>query len=370
MWYSTEIIRRIIEDLIHSIDAHAVKYHPLHGKEDVDLSDDIGLSSMQLMELAAKANAFFQLFAAENPPYLLSGTKLSSWIQKIQNSCTNQLKNIGFASSGTGGQIRLHVHPLNLLLEETSFLKTLFPVPDRVISLVASHHIFGFLFTVLLPWQWKIPCLVWGEDGVSDLDLTSLIIATPFHWQYLYDSYNGQDRTLTGVSSGGPLDPILYKKMLQKGWRIMDVYGSTETGGIGFRSNPDELFQLFPHWQWVHDESGSVMLKHSTHGFCIGMMDNILLSHGSKFELAGRKDGAVQIAGVNVYPANIAEKIRDIRGVTDCYLFAKAVSGVTKLFCNIYLEPDTRETQSFCIEQMRLLLSSVEYPADINFFHS
>lgn len=97
------------------------------------------------------------------------------------------------------------------------------------------------------------------------------------------------------------------------------------------------------------------------------MMDHIKLSGERAFQLLGRKDGAVQIGGVNVYPDEIAGTIEGIKSVKHCSIFAKAIAGNTKLFCRIYLHTDTKEAQQHCLQQMRSLLPAVAFPADIIF---
>lgn len=367
MWYSRPTIQRILQDLIRSVQSHPLQSQNLSANADADLGDDTGLNSMQIMELAAKANTFFQLMAEEKPPYLLGDTNLSSWIEKIYSVSYTSRSAIGFTSSGTGGQVRTHVQPIAVLMEEIFFLQTCFAVPDKIISLVPSYHIYGFLFTVLLPLQWQIPCLAWEADTTGQLTPQSLLIGTPTHWQYLYDSYQTKNISINGVSSGAPLDPILYKKLLEKGWHITDVYGSTETGGIGLRRQPDQPFELFPYWQWGTDATGNICLQHAKQGPQIQMMDRIILSGKRDFQLLGRKDGAVQIGGVNVYPDEIASTIQGIKGVKHCSIYAKAVAGSTKLYCRIYLHTDTKEIQQHCLQQMRLLLSAVAFPAEIIF---
>ena len=124
MWHSPEIIQRILWDLIRSTQSHPLQYqYPLENG-DADLADDVGLSSIQIMELAAKVNAFFQLMAVEKPPYLLGDTKVSSWIEKILSACYTHTAALGFASSGTGGQVRIHVQQVDDLMEEVLFLQT------------------------------------------------------------------------------------------------------------------------------------------------------------------------------------------------------------------------------------------------------
>ena len=370
MWHSPEIIQIILWDLIRSTQSHPLQYqYPLENG-DADLADDVGLSSIQIMELAAKVNAFFQLMAVEKTPYLLGDTKVSSWIEKILSVCYTHTVALGFASSGTGGQVRIYVQQVTNLMEEVFFLQTCFPVPDKIISLVPSHHIYGFLFTILLPFQWQIPCLAWGGETPGQITDQSLLIATPTHWQYLFDSYQTENIHFNGVSSGAPLDPVLYKKLQQRGWNITDVYGATETGGIGFRREPDKPFRLFSYWLWVEDEKGTICLQHLKNGSRRQIMDRIKICGDREFQVLGRKDGAVQVGGVNVYPDAIATTINSITGVEHCTIFAKAVSGNTKLFCSIYLLSDTTDAEQYCFQQMRLLLPSVAIPAAITFYQA
>lgn len=367
IWYTRATIRSILLHLIRSVQSYPIPALDEAAMDLADLHDDLGLSSIQIMDLAGKANGFFQCFSVPKPPYLLGLRTLGEWIDHIVPVCAHPDAHIGFASSGTGGQVRMHVHSVQVLEEEVAFLQSLFQKPEAIISLVPAYHIYGFLFGVLLPAQWNLNT-VWDQGAQpGDQPQNNFYIGTPSHWQYLYDSYGAQPSILRGVSSGAPLDQTLYQKMHEKGWQLADVYGSTETGGIGYRMQPDKPFVLFPYWTWVKEIDGSVALQHRQRKPAVASMDRMQQLNEREFELLGRLDGAVQVGGINIYPDHIAYLIKQIKGVNKCSVYAKALSGHTRLYGTIYLQENTPEAQQLCLKQMRQLLSDAEYPASIHF---
>ncbi|HPE32290.1 MAG TPA: hypothetical protein PLV61_13955, partial [Parvularculaceae bacterium] len=79
------------------------------------------------------------------------------------------------------------------------------------------------------------------------------------------------------------------------------------------------------------------------------------------FKLAGRRDGAVQIGAVNVFPSRIAATIRGHRAVEDCKIrVARHAGGVARLVARIKLNPEiapseltARDIDSWCRTHLR-----------------
>ena len=92
---------------------------------------------------------------------------------------------------------------------------------------------------------------------------------------------------------------------------MIEVYGATETGGIGFRTAADQPFQLLPHLDRTDEEIHDV----ESAGNRLDVQDELNWIRHREFEVLGRRDGIVQVAGVNVSPKHLTTMISNIEGV-------------------------------------------------------
>ncbi len=98
---------------------------------------------------------------------------------------------------------------------------------------------------------------------------------------------------------------------------MTEVYGSTETAGVAVRRWPEPSYQLMPHWRFddpVRDDAPAIVHRS---GRRHELPDGIWALDRDRFTLTGRRDGAVQVGGVNVYPDEIAARLREHPGVRE-----------------------------------------------------
>lgn len=362
MWYTQDKIIRILSDMISEILDQPVAA-PF--RNDSLLTDDLGLNSMQILELSIKINTFFQLHKSDEPPYLLNLRIICDWVEKIIIALKHSTETIAFTTSGTGGARKLVQKKICDLFEEVDFLQQIVPKSNSLISFIPSQNIYGFLFTILLPHKLQIPAIVY-TDKIEDHKLSnSLIVATPFHWQYIFEIYHSKNIKLQGISSGAPLDPQLYIKLISLGWTILDVYGSTETGGVGYRFNWKDSFQLFPYFNFNNFNNPTALIYKDNK--IISLSDSIIMTRPGYFLVNGRLDGAVQIAGINIQIKDIESFIIAIEEVSSATVYAKGISGNTILFCSITLHNNTPVNQSKCLSFIKKSLTATQLPSKITF---
>lgn len=119
------------------------------------------------------------------------------------------------------------------------------------------------------------------------------------------------------LSSTGPSRPGEWEQLQSKGLRIFEIYGSSETSGIGYRNSFDEPFTLFSHWTRSSDHAiarNGRELK-DLPDFVRWTSPRTLVPHG-------RKDKAVQISGYNVVPAQVAKLLKDCPLISDAQVRA------------------------------------------------
>ena len=213
MFWTPYNVHQILIDFVRKVQPLSHKINNQVILSGNDLYQDYGLSSMQLVELASYINSFFHFLDVGQAPNLLTDAHIDSWVQKILTVRLESDTHISFQSSGTSGIRKLVAHSIESINTEVAFLNTILNKPTRILSFVPSNHIYGFLFTVVLPKIWNIPVI-----KVNDLDQLffqkdDLIIATPFNWQFIYNSFNNKKIECTGVSSGAPLNDTLYMEL-------------------------------------------------------------------------------------------------------------------------------------------------------------
>jgi 4-coumarate--CoA ligase len=118
-----------------------------------------------------------------------------------------------------------------------------------------------------------------------------------------------------GVSSTAPCPDEVARAVVQAGVaRLVQVYGSSETAGVGWRDSPDEDYRLFSYWEaQVESERDAALLERrcpdgSRH--CFPLQDRLAWSAPGRFRPMGRIDHAVQVGGVNVFPGYVANVLR------------------------------------------------------------
>jgi long-chain acyl-CoA synthetase len=249
-FWTTVNIQQILFHFIKKLSNDSFGFYHINEHKPIEFSNDLGLSSIQVMELAAYTNSFFHLFDIPEPPALLRIPTLQGWAEAVFKA-RNQLNDfVTFKTSGTSGESKLITHSVEALIAEIHYLQTILPKPTQIISLVPSNHIYGFLFSVILPAVWSVPVVYTNSLTKTQLNSNSLIIGTPFNWHYLHASLNQQPVHCWGISASAPLNNDLYRSLTRQGFQITEIYGSTETAGVGYRQSAEQAFSLFDYWNF------------------------------------------------------------------------------------------------------------------------
>ncbi len=366
MFWTEQNVRRIIIDFIQKITPDLSKrgYDELF--ELKDLQYNFGLSSMQIVELSAYINSFFHLFDVQKPPNLLKEILIDGWVNKILIARKEKDKHISFKSSGTSGNAKLITHSIDSLNSEIIFLKTIIQRPERIISLVPANHIYGFLFTIVLPNSWNIPVVNMNQIDSLVFNQSDLIVATPFSWHYIHESLNRKTINARGISSGAPLNDQLYLSLTKSGFHITEIYGSSETAGVGWRVNPNKPFTLFSYWEFIGNDK--IYRKYDCTEF--PLMDHLIKLDKKCFNVQSRIDQVVQVGGVNVNLESIKRKIESIETVKKATIYAKASLSGTIIAASIELFVNSDSVKDNCMNEIYQKLELLEVPKHIVFFES
>ncbi|MDP2357458.1 MAG: AMP-binding protein [Beijerinckiaceae bacterium] len=229
-------------------------------------------------------------------------TGLDNWICEARRSISSSTGDVGFRTSGSTGARKFTVHNFDALAQEIGCLSAVFSDRARIVSLVPAHHIYGFLFTILLPLKLGVEVV----DARSQAPATvhsmakagDLIVAFPDWWRLLENATWPPD--VEGSSSGAPCPVALAQAHRKNGLRLVEVYGSTETGGVGWRDDATAPFRLLPYWERDGDDAVRKLVRGAMKRYALP--DLVSWSGNAHLKPVARFDGAVQVGGVNVYP--------------------------------------------------------------------
>lgn len=234
-------------------------------------------------------------------------------------------RNVVFYTSGSTGEPKACSHHASHLYQELTGIFPLLEGRERVISCVPLHHLYGFTFGLLLP-------AGLGVSGVAEEALPTVaaarmrpgdvVVGIPFLWALFAQGNMPEGRDITLLTGTAPMPDGVFRALREKGFRIVEFYGASETGVVGFRQSEEEPFTLAPHLAGLEAESkGNVVLRRFLpDGRLVRypLQDYVELRGERLFLPRGRKDNAVQVAGVNVYPERVARILSEHAGVRQC----------------------------------------------------
>lgn len=185
----------------------------------------------------------------------------------------------------------------------------------RIVGLVPDRHIYGHLWVRRLSAALDLPVLdLWRADAATvraAFRPGDLVIGFPFLWAAVAHQPGPQTPDVCGVTSTGPMAPQVFTDLISSVLSaLVEVFGSTETGGIGWRSTQDDGFRLLPHLARGGD--GQAVLFD---GQPLPLQDH-LVWEDDRFRPLGRADGMVQVAGQNISLAAIQQRLEALPDVS------------------------------------------------------
>jgi acyl-CoA synthetase (AMP-forming)/AMP-acid ligase II len=230
-------------------------------------------------------------------------------------------------------------NPRNLLEEAGIHVRGLGAGPhDHILATVPPHHIYGMLFSVLLPLcsgatvERRSPFFPQEiADRIARTEAT-ILVSTPAHLKALANVMTGPHRLRLVLSSGAPLSAADAKSFAAAtGLWPLEVYGSTETGGIAVRRQdlaeapwqplPGVLCRLDGEMLAAHSAFISGDVAFDADGF-FPTADLATLRPDGSFHLAGRADGVVKVGGMRVLLPEIEKAILALDRVSDAAVLA------------------------------------------------
>jgi long-chain acyl-CoA synthetase len=326
-WDKREALLRFIADLV-AAELTALRHELVlpaeHWLDDLSLEHDLGLDSLELLHVAGVLADALQLRRAGVEDYLLARRTLGDWTDLAAVALQVWSEEITFHTSGSTGTPKPCTHALAALEQEAQAIAAVLSGRRRVLLAVPTHHIYGFLCGQLLPryLHGDTPAIVGIRTRLpSQLAHFAapgdLVIGHPQFWQAALGSGQRFADDIVGVTSTAPCPTPVAAIAEQLGLAtLVELYGSSETAGVGWRTSWRDPFQLFGYLE-RDPGTGDIVRRSGAAGAVLPVQDNLAWSGARHFHVEARRDGAVQVGGVNVFPERVREVLLSHGGIKD-----------------------------------------------------
>jgi long-chain acyl-CoA synthetase len=335
--------------------------------------DGLGVDSLALLELAAAVSTFFRLQESELEDDLLRRRSVGGWTNTVMRAWAHGSGSITFATSGSTGTPVLCTHSWAAIAQEMDAQAVLFAGRQRIIGLVGPRHIYGFLFCALLPRWLGVPFIdirAAAPTGLASVARSGdLVVGFPMRWD-LAATHGAWERDVVGATSTGPISAATVMALRGRGLaRMVEVYGSSETGGIAWRDEPSDVLHPYPHWSLRSDGQLERVDPEALGKKQIIVPPDILAASKGGFVVTSRRDGKVQVAGANVSCAHVAALISEHPDVAACAVRLMRANEGARLKAFIVLKNTVTEEAALPALRtwMRARLSVPETPMDVVF---
>jgi len=210
---------------------------------------------------------------------------------------------------------------------------------------VSHQHFYGMPFGLIWPLcrGSKISRFAIKDPHQLNYSIPQILITSPSFLKSLTQGIS-QDRSSESniqsiFSAGGVLDGITFSKIIEIfDTRLVDIYGSSESGHIAWRTSPNMYWQLQNGVKFKKPIESVLEIKSK---FCLNYdwfrTSDLAIEQGESFEILGRADQIIKIEGTRVSLSQLIDSINASAFVEDCIISdlgngkRSQLSGVLKL---------------------------------------
>lgn len=347
----------------------------------------LNLDSLARMQLATAGATWCNAYDAGFEDLFLAKRNVGDWAVAMQRARAGGAAHFTFSSSGSAG-VRKHIrHREDVLAQEArAWVQVLEPAGGgtpayikRVVVLAPTHHIYGFIWGVLLPMALSVETVDADITDMPALLAGDLVVAVPDQWSYLSNHSLPWPAGVRGISSTAPLAEAVHRKLITKApgqataplARLLQIYGSSETAGLAWRDDPVQPYTLAPDRSRTPDGSIILQLPHGGQAV-MPVQDELKWISATQFELLRRTDNSVQVGGQNVSPQWVAQHLQTHSMVSGAAVRLDVLAAAPKLkaFVVMHSPADAMQRQEFEAWALETLpwyaaLSSVTYGGEL-----
>ncbi len=299
-------------------------------------ADVLDLDSLARMQLATAAATWCNAYDAGFEDLFLAKRTAADWAVVMRRAREAGAQQLTFATSGSTGVRKLLRHREDILADEARAWATVLGPVKRVVVLCPTHHIYGFIWGVLVPMALGVPAVDADLTSLPALQSGDLLVAVPDQWAWLAASQRTWPVGVQGVSSTAPLVAQAHDALTLAGSaanaladdhntalalspgtvqnaaplaRLLQIYGSTETAGLAYRTLSTGPYMLAPGRTRNAQDGISLQLP-SGAVQALAVQDALQWTSDTTFNLLRRTDESVQVGGHNVSPAWVLAQLQ------------------------------------------------------------
>lgn len=239
-----------------------------------------------------------------------------------------------FTSGSTGVPKNIRKTLYNMETEALFTIKDFNLEPNMtVVSTTSSAHSFGMTFNFMLPFagNYKINRKKIEYPEQLDIEDKYIFISTPSFMEKLakYDfAFENSPQII--FLAGAKLKEEIYS-YFAKFAKVVDIYGSTETGNIAYKCGGD-VFTVMGGVEVYPDEDGRITVKSEFFPADKMVLNDVIEKKSeSKFVLKKRVDRIVKILEKRISLDELENNLSKHKDIQECYCFAYA----DKLCCAV-----------------------------------
>jgi acyl-CoA synthetase (AMP-forming)/AMP-acid ligase II/3-hydroxymyristoyl/3-hydroxydecanoyl-(acyl carrier protein) dehydratase len=202
--------------------------------------------------------------------------------------------------------------------------------PEAIVGSVPSQHMYGLETTVMLPWQ--LGLAVHHRKPLLPADLEQALdncarpcwwMTTPVHLRAPLQQPVALPQ-LQGVLASTMSLPLALAAEAESAWgvRVMEIYGSTETGALAARRTAREVEWItLPGVALAREADGAIWASGPHVGPPVRLADELQLESDGRFRWLGRAGDLIKVGGKRASLAALNQQLAELPGVDDAAYF-------------------------------------------------
>ena len=261
---------------------------------------------------------------------------------------------ITFFTSGSSGNSKLIKKTLQNLISEANDLGEELQLDRslKVLSTTTMCHLFGMTFHFMYPICNRLvittDTIMYPENFNTN---NAILVSTPaFLSAKSKHNLNFSINPCYIISAGSKLDEECYKS-LENYSKIIEIYGSTETGVVGYKTKYNEPFKKFQNVIIESNQDNTTVKSDYIYEGVVKINDSIN-NFGEHFTINGRTDRLYKIYDKRVSAEELEKGLKKNELVQNSYIFAN--NGKLASLCAL-----SEEGKIFLIENNIIKLTKI-----------
>ncbi len=230
---------------------------------------------------------------------------------------------INFYTSGSASEPKIIKKSLFNLIKEAEDINGTFNFSDKnyeVFSTTSMCHMFGMTFHLMVPFVSGLIIntakISYPENFNKD---NSIIVSTPsFLNSVLKYDISFKKSPCCIISAGSKLDENTFSH-LEKSSKIIEIYGSTETGVIAYKNHYSDDFSIFKNVELEVNED-NIEVKSDYFYDKKAVLNDCIEIHNQKLTIKRRTDRLFKIQEKRVSAEDLEEKLKKNDFIDNCYI--------------------------------------------------